>query len=50
MKIEKNVNPDDDWNDAQWIEDEIDAEDAERERAIKEETDRILEVIRKNNE
>lgn len=29
MEIEKNVNPDDDWNDAQWIEDEIDAEDAE---------------------
>ena len=27
--METNVNPDDDWNDAQWIEDEIDAEDAE---------------------
>lgn len=49
MEIETNVNPDDDWNDTQWIEDEIDAEDEQREQEIKKETDRIIAVIERSN-
>ena len=45
MEIETNVNPDDDWNDAQWIEDEIDTEDAKQDQAndwIQERLDKYL--------